>query len=249
MQNPCNLVLWCGPVSAANLAGAALPVPSRVVTIDRGIGGIGSTAFANLGRRHDGNLAELLSSRGVDLDDCATVTLACFSAGFGLVELLLRNETSRARVDALVAADGYYTGRAMTPKPGYLAFCQRAAERRALAVLSTSGIEGPTYPSAQTAVGRLLEGFELEPAQAPTNIPPPQSAVGRGGLLWLRYGDRYGLGRKAHTMHATKIAPGVLSALVTPYLQHRAGLDDSGPSSAELALAAAGLVIVASEAI
>jgi len=249
MPDPCNLVLWCGPVSAANLAGAALPVPSRVITIPRGDGGIGSTAFANMGRRFDGNLRELLSSRGVDLDECATVTLACFSAGFGLVELLLRNDASRARVDALVAADGYYTSPAMVPKPGYLAYCKRAAERRALAVLSTSSIGGPTYPSAQEAVGKLLEGFELEPTEAPTNIPPPQSAVGRGGLLWLRYGGKYGFGKTGHSMHATKVAPGVLSSLVTPYLQHRAGLSESGPSSAELALAAAGLVIVASEAL
>lgn len=242
-----HLVIWAGPVSARNLAGAALPVPSRVLTINSGVGGTGSTAFANLGRRYDGSLFELCASCGVDLDACATVTLACFSAGHGLVEQLLRNEQSRARIDALVAGDGYYTSRAMAPKPGYLWYCARAFDRRALCVLSSSSIEGPTYPSCQQAVGKLLEAFPLEPARVPTNIPAPEDARGAGGLLWLRYGAKYGLGPKAHTMHATRVVPGVLTSLVTPYLQQRTGADGIEPSSAAAALAAAGLIIVASD--
>jgi hypothetical protein len=220
-----------------------------VLTVDRGVGGTGSTAFADLGRRFGGDLAELCAARGVDLDACATVTLACFSAGFGLVEQILRHQPSRDRVDALVAGDGYYTSRGAGPKPGYHAFCEQAAERRALAVLSTSAIGGPSYDSAEQAVGVLLGGFELEPARVPATVPPPESAVGRGGLLWLRYGDRYGLGASAHTMHATRVAPGVMTALVTPYLQQRAGLGEAIPHSAAAALAAAGLIIVASEAL
>ena len=248
MQPSTNLVLWCGPVSASNLAGAALPAPARVLTISEGVGGIGSTAFANLGRRYEGDLGELLAARKVDLDSCATVTVAGFSAGHGLIEVLLRNSRSAARIDALVAADCYYTGAGRGAKPGYHAYCERAAARKALCVLSTSGIGGPSYPSAEQAVGVLLEDFPLRPVDPPPDVPAPASAVGAGGLLWLRYGDKYGLGRKAHVMHATEIAPAVLSTVVTPYLQQRASLEAS-PRSAELALAAAGLIVLASEAL
>ena len=244
-----NLVIWAGPVSAQNLSGAALPVPARVLTVNEGVGGVGSTAFGDLGRRYDGSLAELCAARGVDLDRCRTVTLCCFSAGFALVELLLRNEQSAARVDALVAGDGYYTSAAMNVKPGYLAFCRRAAEGRALAVLSTSGIGGPSYPSSQEAVGKLLAGFDLVAAAPPASVPAPESALGRGGLLWLRYGAKYGLGKSAHVMHATRVVPGVLSDLVTPYLQEREGVGGRAPKGAGAALAAAGLIIIASRAI
>lgn len=242
-----NLVIWCGPVSAANLAGAALPAPSRVLTINRGDGGIGSTAFGNLGRRFGGDLAELCGSRGVDLDRTATVTLAAFSAGFALVETILRNPESAPRVDALVAGDAYYTGPEMTVKPGYREFCGRAAAGRALAVLSTSGIGGPNYPSSQAAVGRLLEGLGLEPVPAPEAIPPPDSAAGLGGLYWFRYGVKYGAGASAHSMHATRVAPAVLSTMVTPYLQRLAGIEGRAPSSAGAALAAAGLIAAIAE--
>jgi len=242
-----NLVIWAGPVSAANLAGAALPAPARVLTVNHGDGGIGSTAFGNLGRRFGGDLAEFCGSRGVDLDRCQTVTLAAFSAGFALLETFLRNPDSAARVDALVAGDAYYTGPNMAVKPGYASFCARAAAGRALAVLSTSAIAGPDYPSSQAALAPLMAPLDLRPVRVPDAIPEPASAVAIGGLYWLRYGTKYGVGRPGHVMHAARVVPAVLSAMVTPYLQNRAGLDGKDPSGAGAALAAAGLIVALTE--
>lgn len=230
-----HLLIWAGPVSQSNLRSARLPAGTEIVTVNEGDGGISSTAFSRLGARVR-SLAGLLVDRGVsiELTRCETVTLAGFSAAHGLFEQLLRDPTTFARVDALAAFDAYYTGADLTVKRGYRAFCDRAAQGRALAVLTTSDTGGPNYPSAQAAVAELVKGLPLRERPPPPRIPPPQSTRTAGGLIWLDYAGRY-----KHVQHATEIAPRVLSEIVTPYLEGRR--DGSSP---ELALLGLGLLFV-----
>lgn len=238
-----DLVIWCGPVSASNLKTARLPAGARVVTVNRGVGkdpaapNVGSSHFEALAAQVGGSLRTLLDGRGVDLDAFRSVTLAGFSAGWGLMEPLLRG-TDGARVDVLYAADAYYTGPGRQVKPGYRAFLERAAAGRALALLTTSNIAGPTYPSSAAAVEKLTEGLDLEPVQLAPELPRPVRALGKLGAIWCDYGGE----PFQHVGHATKLAPLFFSHVVTPYLERRAlpGAGGAGDSVVE-ALAALGL--------
>lgn len=223
-----NCLIWCGPVSRSNLSRAVLPAESHVEVFNEGDDGIGSSAFARLGRQF-GSLRRLLGSRGVNLDDCATVTLAGFSAAHGLIEVLLRDPESFERTDVLLAADAYYTGPSKTPKPGYRAYVDRAIAGQALCVLSTSSNAGPGYPSSDDAVRELVRDLGLShrppPGELGEELPVPADTVGAGGMLWLRFQDRL-----THAEHATRLAPVLLSNLVTPYLERRA--EPQSPSDA-----------------
>lgn len=233
-----HLVIWTGPISDSHLPEDCLPPDSRRLTINEGVGGIGSGHFAALGRRY-GTLAGLCERKGIDLAEPETVTLASFSAGWGLVERLLQDTDSRERVTALLACDSYYTGASLTPKPGYGAATRAAAAGRMLAVLSSSEFEGAGYPSCQAAVGALLEPLEpLESVPAPAGLPvtdsrgilpAPTETRARGGLLWLKYGTRL-----EHGHHGSRLARVLMRALVTPYLTRRA-LPISQPSPDALA--------------
>lgn len=241
-----DLVIWCGPVSPANLKTARLPAGARVVTINRGAGkdpkapNSGSSNFGLLASQVGGSLRTLLDGRGVDLDAFRSVTLAGFSAGWGLMEPLLRG-TDGARVDVLYAADAYYTGPGRQVKPGYRAFLERAAAGRALAILTTSHVAGPNYPSSAAAVEKLTEGLPLAPLSLAPELPRPERAVGKLGCIWADYGSE----PFKHVGHATKLAPLFFSHVVTPYLERRAlpGASGAGDSTLE-ALAALGLLWV-----
>jgi len=243
-----DLVIWCGPVSAGNLKTARLPAGARLLVIGKGISpnpeskAGGSTHFEALGASVGGSLRTLLEQRQLDLDTFRSVTLAGFSAGWGLIEHVLRG-TDAGRIDVLYAADAYYTGPARTPKPGYRAFLERAAGGRALAILTTSNISGPNYPSSAAAVEKLVEGLALEPLQVAPALPRPLRALGKLGALWCDYGGE----PFKHVGHATKLAPLYFSHVVTPYLERRAlpGASGIGDGVAE-ALAALGLFWVLS---
>lgn len=240
-----DLVIWCGPVTAANLKTAKLPSGARLLVIGKGVSpnpdspATGSTHFEALGSSVGGSLRTLLDQRGLDLDAFRSVTLAGFSAGWGLIEHLLRG-TDAGRVDVLYAADAYY-GKAV--KPGYRAFVERAAGGRALAILTTSTIAGPTYPSATAGVEKLVEGLGLEPMTLAPALPRPARALGKLGAVWCDYG----LEPFKHVGHATKLAPLFFTHVVTPYLERRAlpGAGGVGDGVAE-ALAALGLFWVLS---
>lgn len=238
-----DLVIWCGPVTAGNLKTAKLPDGARVLVIGKGISkdpkspAIGSSHFEALGASVGGSLRTLLDQRQLDLDGFRSVTLAGFSAGWGLMEPLLRG-TDAGRVDVLYAADAYYTGPGRQVKPGYRAFLERAAGGRALAILTTSNIAGPTYPSSAAAVEKLVEGLDLAPMQLAPELPRPVRALGRAGAVWCDYGGE----PFKHVGHATKLAPLFFSHVVTPFLERRAlpGAGGAGDSVVE-ALAALGL--------
>jgi hypothetical protein len=219
-------VLWCGPISARTLPADLFPPGSHVLTVNEGDGGIGSSAFARLGERY-GSLETLARAHRLELGDFDRVIIASFSAGWGLVEKLLQDDPTLP--DVLLAADSYYTGSGLGRKPGYAALCERAARGEALAVLSCSTIAGPGYPSSDAGLEALLAPLELEPLPDPplpysTTLPRPEETLGRASLLWLRYGTRL-----EHAQHATRLAPELVRALVTPYLEGRAPPGASPP--------------------
>lgn len=239
-----HLLLWSGPVSAANVAGAALPADSRLLVVNQGIDAknpIGSTAFANVGRKYE-TLRAFCSARGVDVGQFDTVSLAGFSAAHGLLELLLRDEDSAGRTTALLAFDAYYTSSALRVKPGYRAFCERAVRGRALCVLSSSTFAGQNYPSCDRAVRELVRDLPLVESQCPARLRAALSAAGlqlplqtliAGGLIWLRYGETL-----KHAEHATRLASPVLTSLLTPYLTAQAAAGDDSVDLLTLVLTA-----------
>lgn len=235
-QRP-HLILWLGPVSSAYLSGARLPAPSRIVTINHGPnGGIGSSSFSALGKDVR-SARELLGRHSVDLDECETLTIAGFSAAHGLIEILMRDEETRERCIALVAADAYYTGATAAIKPGYDAFCRLAVAGEKLAVFSSSPIAGPTYPSCTDSLAPLMGQFELRPVSV-TLDPPPAESFRAGGLWWLQYAEGP---PKGHEMHAKQVAPAVLTHFVAPILAPRTGstFDDALAAVAVALLVAA----------
>lgn len=246
-----HLLIWCGPVTAANLKTAELPIGARVVVINQGVGAagkatggqpIGSSHFAALGAQHGGSLRSLLASKGIKLDDCRTVTLAGFSAAHGLIESLLRGPEA-GRVDVLLAADAYYTSPGFELKRGYRAHVERAAQGQALAILTASGTAGPTYPSGADAIRKsgLFAGLDAGPATLPPGIPEADAVQRAGAAMFCDYGRRY-----AHGQHATKLAPLFVTHLVTPFL-NRGGAppNDTSDPAALAALAALGLAVFA----
>lgn len=230
--------LWAGPVSSANLRGAHLPIPHRLVTVNHGPGGgIGSSSFSGLGKEV-GSARELLARHSVDLDACASLTIAGFSAAHGLIEILMRDQETRDRTRALVAADAYYTGGSGAIKPGYSAFCELAARGEKLAVFSSSPIAGPIYPSCTDSLAPMMGQFPLEPVRVTLTPAPAQSFRARG-LWWLQYAEGP---PKGHVMHATEVAPAVLSAFVAPLLA------PAGADTFREALAAVAAVVLMASA-
>lgn len=209
-----DAVIWCGPISAAMMPPDALPPGAKLVTVNAGAGGaIGSSAFGALGASYGGSVAKLLAARGVRLADCRSVTLAAFSAGWGLVESLLRGPEA-GEVRAVGAFDAYYTGAGLGRKPGFVAFGERAlaGNQRAMLVLTTSSNAGPTYPSASAAVAALVAPWQLRSVGcAVPGLQPPVTCQARGGVVWADYGRIY-----THGQHGSVLARAWMRSIITP---------------------------------
>ena len=206
------IVLWCGPVSAANLASAKWSSRPDVVTVNKGAGGsVGSDAFAKLGAElraaNDGSVLRGLVPDG-------PVVVCGFSAAHGLIESILSSDEDLDRVVAVGAFDAYYTNAAKKPKPGYLRFAELAASSSRRMVLTSSHVAGPTYPSGADATAALLASLELAPIPL-EDVPPARcdAGAGRGALRWYTYADRSELA-KSHVQHATILAPHFAPELV-----------------------------------
>lgn len=213
MADDVPIVIWCGPVSASNLAKAKWVSPVQVLTISFS----GSDAGASLGATYKSEggtaLRGLLKRHGIDVDTKRTIVVAGFSAGHGLIEQILK-DTDAERVGAVGAFDAYYTSAAKVPKPGYLRFAKRAAAGECAMLLTCSHNAGPTYPSCADASAALVAGLGLEPVSI-AEVPPTvlESASAKGGLTRAVYGNRGGL-VTTHVQHATILAPAFLPSLV-----------------------------------
>lgn len=214
------VVIWCGPVSASNLAKAVWTgEPPKIITLNSGPAGkIGSTAFEQLAEQfaaaRGSPLRGALAAGKLSPDSTEPVVLAAFSAGWGLVERILRVPEDRARVRAVGAFDAYYTGAGKGRKPGYAAFAELAAAGSKAMVMTSSHIGGPTYPSSAASTEALLEPLGLGPIPL-RNVPPAECelAAGRGALRWYVYKNR-NVAADSHRQHATVLAPHFVPELV-----------------------------------
>ena len=177
-------VFWLGPVQAKNLAGVQWGEPTRLCVVNEWQGSRSSTAFGGIGEKISGSsdpLGELAAAGGAaGPRPDEIVMLAHFSAGFGVVEHLLRKPAVRARLSAVLAFDSYYVGGVPgAVKPGFEAWVRdvatsgvdlRDGPSRGMktAFFSTSHTGGPTYPSASKALGPLFARLETQKADAAT---------------------------------------------------------------------------------
>lgn len=221
------LVIWTGPVSPKNLSGASWRGEApKLITISAGVGGkIGSTAFEQLAAQyrgaHGSPLRGALAAGKVDPGTGEPVVLAGFSAGWGLIEHILRDPADRERVAAVGAFDAYYTGPGKARKAGYSAFAELAANGRRPMVMTSSHIAGPSYPSSADSTQALLEPLGLGPIPL-RHVPPAECelAAGRGALRWYVYRNRQ-TGKQSHVQHATVLAPHFVPELVSPQTPSR----------------------------
>lgn len=212
-------LLWCGPVSASNLAAARWNGPApRVVTVNHGAGGsVGSDAFKQLGADllASGSILTALGIRG----DCV---VCGFSAAHGLIEAILSSDDF-SRVAAVGAFDAYYTSVAKQPKPGYLRFAEAAAAGSRRMIMTSSLVAGPTYPSGAEATGALLASIPLSSAPL-VDVPPARCrrAELAGNLRWYTYDDR-DVAKLSHVQHATVLAPFFVPELVSGLTERGGG--------------------------
>lgn len=165
-------------------------------------------------------LAEPLRAAGDGADAPAPrwrrVTLSCFSAGYGAVREVLRDEHAAARVDAIVAADSIYAGldeadsadgvRRVEPRDmaAFLAFA-RAAAAGEKSFLITHSAQPTPYASTTETADFLLDalGIDREPVAAAADEACPQtSKAGRGRFEVLGFAGASG---PAHLFHLRAI--------------------------------------------
>ncbi|MFM7242651.1 MAG: hypothetical protein ACKO40_00560 [Planctomycetaceae bacterium] len=144
------------------------------------------------------------------------VTLSCFSAGYGAVREVLRDEHSAARVDAIVAADSIYAGldettpadgvRHIDPRDmaGFLAFARSAEAGEKVFVITHSAQPTPYASTTETANFLLAAlGIAREPVATAADEGFPQtSRAGRGRFEVLGFAGASG---PAHLFHLRSI--------------------------------------------
>lgn len=243
---PPAILFWIGPVTADNLAGVRWNAPVGVVVSQCGGSAGGSTHCYARGRllaEHPaGPLEALAAAAGVELAPGRGNALASFSAGFGMVDWILRDPHSRDRLGLVVLADSYYSAPGTSvPKPGIAAYAREAIEGRGRIVATTGGdLAEPQNQSAGAAFRVLADALALG---------PPESAAGwdaraefcrrSGGVSWIHYGRAV-----SHVRHATEIAPRTLQAVQGAFVGPRQEKAiDTGGGWADLAKL--GLVLAA----
>lgn len=208
-----SVLLWLGPVTRENLAGA-LPAGWRLVVHNRGMGGgLGSSALA-LAPNDPFPLAfrdwamtlglDPLSELGVGPSE--PCVMAGFSAAHGAHEPILARVTLRrdARLVGLFGFDAYYTSWIKTPKPGHLAWLSwvRDEPLGRVATFTTSSHAGADHPSATASFRPLATMLDMRPS---AHVPPfghrPERASELGSIRWYEYGLSY-----KHVEHATVLA-------------------------------------------
>lgn len=185
-----------------------------------------SSAYATPFRDDPGLFRTLLAeparaAGGAAADDASAprwrrVTLSCFSAGYGAVREVLRDEAARARVNAIVAADSIYAGLDETgpaagvrrvdqrDMAGFLAFARAAAAGEKVFLVTHSAQPTPYASTTETSDFLLANlGIEREPTAANADEEFPQtSRAGRGRFEVLGFAGTSG---PAHLFHLRAI--------------------------------------------
>jgi hypothetical protein len=199
-----KFVFWIGPVWPGIIA-PAVPKDWTILTFDdRVAGGNGSEAYKNWALSLGADpLSRLAPS-------ARQILVAGFSRAHGAIEVLLGRAAAARdpRITALLALDSYYSALGVTqPKPGFLGWCELAAERNLPVVFTTSSGGLATHQSASDSIKPLAQALMLtETTLAIPNLPTPVNTLGRGSILWLDYQNRV-----RHEDHALKLAPPLLA--------------------------------------
>ena len=176
-------------------AAAAATRPAVVATVNLGVGGgLYDRAFAADPARFDRLVAAAHGAAergaGVRFDSGGRVVLSAFSAGYGAVRAILRDEAAAARVGAVLLLDGlhasYVPERTPLAEGGaldtaqlapFVAFARRAAAGEAAMLVTHSEIFPGTFASTTETTDHLLRSLGL--------TRTPVLAWGPGGMQQL----------------------------------------------------------------
>ena len=161
-----------------NLAHAKLDV--AVVSINLGMG---TEPYAKAFKTGDA-LEHLLATTQAEIvktgraTELGRLALSAWSAGFSSVAAVL-NDTTAARVDAILLADGFFTNFTDTKKRTvndaglirFVRFAEKAKKDEKLFAITHSSIPTGPYPSVQECTSRLLELVSL-PKTSTTGLGP-----------------------------------------------------------------------------
>lgn len=193
--------------------------------------GAGSTHFVNLAtslRDGDGRiLPRLLSRYAKGIGSIDKVALAAYSAGWGLLEMVARDDADRARISAYVLSDACFGG----GKRGYEKFAADAARGERLMVASTAHTTPGSYPSGRESWSMVWEQVQQSTGRRPSRVSPESPAPAASGGWWrmgeLYWGDYTQPGSKrnqgndlSHEQHHY-LAPELWQAYLAPYLAGR----------------------------
>jgi hypothetical protein len=193
-----DLVIFAGPVI---LKPAFQQIPWRTPTHVVAIPGSGSSYFGRLGqqlRGGDGRILPNLLARYASATtraDWDKVALTAWSAGWGLLNQVFKQEADRREVDACIATDAAF-GSGLT---GYEAYAADAIDGRSLMVATTTNNSAnPAMGILKTARQTWLEiqsnaigmagGHPREVGPKPP-MPPASGGVWKTGsrLFWYDY--------------------------------------------------------------
>lgn len=220
-----GVVVWLGPVSAAQVKGASVP---GVPTVNLTCTGDGSP---NCGQIADGWLSSgrrlpgLLSGRGVDVT--AQAVMGAFSAGGSAVKRILTNQQDRDQVTAVLLADATYTTTEGAPA-GFVEYGVEASSPSSgkMLVATASSAPNKNWPTGAQTLEMMRQAIETRTGRSfePVTIgttPAPVSAMRLGNVVFADFGSKV-----THPEHATKIAPQIWSSMLLPWL---AGGSEPGP--------------------
>jgi hypothetical protein len=231
-----KVVIWFGPVSTSQLAGAALPDTDRIIVVGGGCPPgqgdpkcQGSTYFANLAEQwNDGQryLPKLLRSKGIDSNAAGLeVWLGSFSAGHGAVKKLCMADADRKLITGVTLADSTYCGWAgkdAAASEGYVRMALDAVGGPRLFLATASSNEDPAgnTPSGMRCMAAIRAdverraGIQFRPSPFwPAAISPaPETVWQAGNCILAEYGARV-----THPQHASVLARQVWQHVVTPW--------------------------------
>jgi hypothetical protein len=231
-----KVVIWFGPASTSQLAGAALPDVDRLIVI----GGAcppgkgapecqGSTYFSNLAEQwNDGQryLPKLLRSKGIDAAAAGLeLWVGSFSAGHGAVKKLCMADADRALITGVTLADSTFcawSGKDAAPSEGYVRMALDAVHGPKLFLATASSSEDPAgnTPSGMMCMAAIRAEverragirFRASPFWPAAISPAPEAVWQAGNCILAEYGARV-----THPQHASVLARQVWQHVVTPW--------------------------------
>lgn len=154
------------------------------------------------------SVEEELSKRSGRLARARRIGLSAWSAGYGAVQEILRRPPWKNRVDAVVLLDGLhagYVGEGLNEKQlePFVHFARRAAQKRALMLVSHSSIVPPGYASTTETANFLIHSLGGRPTRARSRASDPMglellARFDRGGFHVRGYAGAAELDHCAH---------------------------------------------------